>query len=90
MKKVLLSICLLGVIAPQRTQAISCSEIASLVQNIAIGERTQKIALASAVAYYFFILKKRKPVTVKGEFLWSNLITKFGKTLRDSLMRAFQ
>jgi len=77
MKKILLSLCLLGVVAPQATQAVSFSSI----KEVIIGEKVQKIALVSLVAFYFFKLKKRKPVDVedRGKWAWSNVITKFGE-----------
>ncbi len=78
MKKILLSLCLLGVVAPHATQT-NASSIASSITNIITYDNTKKAVLISAVAWYFLIFKKRKPVAVEGEWEWSNVITKYGE-----------
>lgn len=91
MKKVLLSLSLLGVTAPQTTQAVTVAEITSALT----GDTAKKIALLSIVGSYFFILKKRKPldsIPADAEWEWSNLINKLGQSnyISEEILGNFQ
>ena len=77
MKKILLSLCLLGISAPQATQA-SLHSISSSVSDVATRSIVQKAALILPVAVYFVYWKHRKPLpNVSGKWSFSNLISKF-------------
>lgn len=85
MKKIVLSLCLLGVVAPQNSKAINISDALFSTKALLLGEKTQKIALVSAVFYYFFFLKKLKAIDRNGEeWAWSHVVSKFGE---DQYMR---
>ncbi len=77
MKKLLLSLCLLGVSAPQTAQA-RIHHISSSVVDVTTSSTAQKAALLGLVSWYFLYWKHRKPLAnVSGIWLFSNLITKF-------------
>lgn len=93
MKKVLLSVCLLGIVAPQNSKAFNISDALSSTKALLLGEKTQKIALVSAVFYYFFFLKKLKAIDRNGEeWAWSHIVSKFGEDdyLRNVIVGNFE
>ncbi len=80
MKKVLLSLCLLAVVAPQNSKAVDISAALSSTKNALLSENAQKLALISAIFYYILVLKKRKTIDVGGkEWAWSDIISMLGE-----------
>jgi len=79
MKKVILSLSLLGVIAPHTAQGAWGCPLPDGIKNMIAGPATKQAALIAAIGWYYFFWANRQPVDIDENWEWSHVITKLGE-----------
>jgi hypothetical protein len=77
MKKLVLSLCLLGVTAPHAAQAFC--PIPSMIKGLCSVPTMKKALLISALSWYYFIWRNRQPIEIDEDWSWSHVITRLGE-----------
>jgi hypothetical protein len=77
MKKLVLSLCLLGVAAPHTAQAIC--PIPGMIKGLCTFSAAKKALLVGALGWYYFIWRSRQPLEIDEDWSWCHVITRLGE-----------
>jgi hypothetical protein len=79
MKKLVLSLCLLGVAAPHAAQAAWGCPMPGMIKGLCSVPNAKKALLIGALGWYYFIWRSRQPIDIDEDWAWSHVITRFGE-----------
>jgi hypothetical protein len=79
MKKLVLSLCLLGVAAPHAAQGAWGCPMPDMIKGLCSIPNAKKALLIGALGWYYFIWRSRQPLEIDEDWSWSHVITRLGE-----------